>query len=159
MQLINKIGHNTIFFDRGRFDNWCVYLKNNKSTSVPKDVDYFKFFQKLSKKYGKDMVYNDFLKIYNKVSSQIDNNILSLIFNISRGYSNDDLIEVEINFNIIYASMVAERNKKYAVLKEKIKRLGFHQVVVENIDPTIAANYSKGKKAKDLLDICSEKFS
>ena len=50
--------------------------------------------------------------------------------------------------------MVAERNKKFAILKEKIKRLGMYQILILNYKAEIAANFSKGKKAKDLNILC-----
>ena len=50
--------------------------------------------------------------------------------------------------------MIAEKNKEGTVLKERIKRLGMHQLLMLNYSPEVAANFSKGKKAKDLDIIC-----
>ena len=50
--------------------------------------------------------------------------------------------------------MIAERNKRYTVLKERIKRLGMYQILVLDYSSGDAANFSKGKKAKDLDVIC-----
>jgi len=46
--------------------------------------------------------------------------------------------------------MIAEENKASAVLKKRIKRLGMYQVLIQNMDPNVAANYSKGKKFAEL---------
>ena len=52
--------------------------------------------------------------------------------------------------------MVAEKNKRFAVLKERIKRLGMYQILMLSYSAGDAANFSKGKKAKDLDVICKE---
>ena len=57
--------------------------------------------------------------------------------------------EVAINFIVIYAGMVAERNKKFTKLKERIKRLGMHQVLLEQMPVQEAANWSKEKIGKN----------
>ena len=65
-------------------------------------------------------------------------------------------MNIAINHTVIYAGMVAERNKKNTVLKERIKRLGMYQLLVKNFTPVNAANFSKGKKAKELNIICNK---
>jgi hypothetical protein len=73
-----------------------------------------------------------------------------LIDSISLTYKISDRLLIEKWFTVIYAGMVAEENKKFAVLKKRIKRLGMYQMLVENQDPKIAANFSKGKKWPEL---------
>jgi hypothetical protein len=46
--------------------------------------------------------------------------------------------------------MIAEENKENAILGKRIKRLGMHQVLIENMKPEEAAVFSKGKKWKEL---------
>ena len=53
--------------------------------------------------------------------------------------------------------MIAERNKDFAVLKERIKRLGMHQILIDHMSVSEAANFSKGKKWKELDEICKAK--
>ena len=53
--------------------------------------------------------------------------------------------------------MIAEENKGNAILKKRIKRLGMHQVLLENYTPEHAANFSKGKKWKDLDKLMKQK--
>ena len=60
---------------------------------------------------------------------------------------------VEQWFVVIYAGMIAEENKQSAILKKRIKRLGMHQVLKLEYEPRIAANFSKGKKWRDLDEI------
>jgi hypothetical protein len=57
---------------------------------------------------------------------------------------------IDIWFTVIYAGMVAEENKKNAKLKKRIKRLGMFQVLIEKKSAEYAANFSKGKKWKEL---------
>jgi hypothetical protein len=64
---------------------------------------------------------------------------------------------MEIWFNVLYAGMVAEENKEHALLKKRIKRLGMHQVLLENMEPEKAALFSKGKKWTELDKLMKEK--
>ena len=48
----------------------------------------------------------------------------------------------------------AEENKKNTRLGKKIKRLGVHQVLKENLNIRVAANYSKGLGWRDIEQEC-----
>jgi 3-deoxy-D-manno-octulosonate 8-phosphate phosphatase KdsC-like HAD superfamily phosphatase len=78
--------------------------------------------------------------------------VFELIAVLSRFY-NSDGVEMELWMNVIYAGMIAEENKENAILKKRIKRLGVHQVLIDNISPEKAAVFSKGKKWKELDEI------
>jgi hypothetical protein len=62
----------------------------------------------------------------------------------------EDAEEIEIWLTVIYAGMIAEENKAHAVLGKRIKRLGMYQVLIEKLSPDYAANFSKGKKWREL---------
>ncbi len=158
MNIICTLDNGTvIFFDKGRFDSWCVYVKTkNDKVYIPLDKDYFLFFQKLAKEYSSAKVYDDFLSIYKTVSNSINDGTLKKIKKISNTYKKN-IQEIELNFIIIYSAMVSERNKKNTILKEKIKHLGFYQTVVEGFPPEKAAVFSKGLKAPEILQICTSK--
>jgi hypothetical protein len=64
---------------------------------------------------------------------------------------------VENIFGILYAGMIAEEQKDKKILGKRIKRLGVHQVLVELVDPKIAANYSRGKRWSDLDIECKQR--
>jgi hypothetical protein len=49
--------------------------------------------------------------------------------------------------------MIAEENKKNAILKKRIKRLGMHQVLIMGMPANQAASFSKGKNWRDLNEI------
>lgn len=155
-RLIKKINENVeIVFDKGRFDAWCVYVKRNNSKIAPQDRQYFNFFKELGNKYSKEKVYKDFVKIYDLVSFRVEKEVTDLIINIAENdYDELDWLDVKINFTVVYAGMIAEKNKEGTVLKERIKRLGMHQLLMLNYNPEVAANFSKGRKAKDLDIIC-----
>ena len=158
MKLITTLSDKTIiYYEKGRFDNWCVYVKKTDGYRyIPKDVEYFAFFSNLTKEFDKSKIYSDFLIIYKKIDNNISDNVLKIIKKISEKYK-DKKNFVELNFVIIYAAMVAERNKKNTILKERIKHLGFYQVVLECMSPLKAANFSKGLKAKEIINICIKK--
>lgn len=146
-----------LFFDKGRFDNWCVYFQKNKQVKhAPKDVDYFKRLAYLARKYGSEKIYDDFLQIYELTTSQINDAVLEQIGKISQKYQ-ENTYEIDVIFTIIYAGMVAEENKENAVLKKRIKRLGIHQVLIDKIEPTVAATFSRGKKWPEINYICTQK--
>ncbi len=158
-RLIKNLANNyKIVFDSGRFDNWCVYIvEADGNRNAPFDNQYFSDLLNLSKKYIGDKVYKDFVKIYEQTTSNIDNEVTKLIDNISLTYDVEDRILIEKWFTVIYAGMIAEENKEQAVLKKRIKRLGMHQVLIDKIEPQIAANFSRGKKWRELDAIMRQK--
>lgn len=147
----------TLTFDKGAFDNWCVYLKRpNQTRYAPKDEQYFSDLNQLGLTYGHEKIYNDFVTYYTVTSANIDIQVLSLIQELSQTYNNHSA-EIEILFTIIYAGMVAEENKEFAILKKRIKRLGMHQTLIEKMEAKEAASYSKGKGWRELDELCKNK--
>ncbi|RIH63138.1 hypothetical protein D1164_21275 [Mariniphaga sediminis] len=155
---INQFSHGGfIEFDNGSFDNWCVFVtRANGERFAPSDVQYFSRLNILGKKYGCRVIYDDFVTVYNRTGPQINNDVLNLITTLSRFYGTD-MLEMEIWFNVLYAGMIAEENKENAVLKKRIKRLGMHQVLIEKMEPEIAAAFSKGKKWRELDRLMKQK--
>jgi len=151
-RVIKKIANNRrVVFDKGGFDDWCVYIvESNGNKKAPFDTEYFRDLKNISKKYENNKVYNDFISIYNQTDSTINQNVLNLIDRIVDTYLEEDRILIEQWFTVIYAGMIAEENKQYAILKKRIKRLGMHQTLILNYEPNVAANFSKGKKWREL---------
>ena len=140
-----------VIFDTGNFDDWCVYVvESNGTRKAPYDVTYFEDLLNISQHYEEDKVYNDFVEIYNKTSKSIDQNILSLIDRLVSTYKEEHQVLIEQWFAVIYAGMIAEENKQYAILKKRIKRLGMHQTLKLGYEPRVAANFSKEKEWRDL---------
>ena len=146
-----------VYYGRGSFDDYCVFLKENEIRErAPKDIEYFQYFIDLSNSYGSDKIYSDFCKIYEITKDFVEDKVLDFITQISYTY-NENSLWVDKWFTVIYLGMVAEEKKANAILKKKIKRLGFHQIMLENFTAYDAANFSRGKKAYWLLQECSKR--
>jgi hypothetical protein len=144
-------------FDTGVFDNWCVYLtKPGLARYAPTDIEYFSWLKQQSAIFGTAKMYNDFISFYELTRKEIDSLILDKITTISNDY-NPVAEETDIWFTVIYAGMIAEENKANAILKKRIKRLGMHQLLLENFKPEEAANFSRNKKWKELDALMKQK--
>ena len=143
-------GRTKIEFGQGSFDGWCVYLsRNGERRYAPRDSEYFARLKSLGMIHGAQKIYADFVQVYDRTSKDIEPAVLQLIESLCRSYGND-AEELELWLTIIYAGMVAEENKERAVLKKRIKRLGMHQVLIEGMDATAAAGFSRGKPWQEL---------
>ena len=156
-----KLNHlcNGVFieFDSGCFDKWCVFVNMpDKQRFAPTDVQYFSRLKIIGETFGPKKIYDDFVVIYNRTSKNVDSNVFNLILALSKTY-NEFAEEMELWLNVIYAGMIAEENKENAILKKRIKRLGMHQVLIDNLSPEKAAVFSKGKKWKELDEIMKTK--
>ena len=79
-----------IEFDRGSFDDWCVFLTEpGNQKYAPKDIEYFSFLQQLGNIHGHAKIYNDFIKIYEQTDKSVNQSVLSLIHSISLTYRTD----------------------------------------------------------------------
>lgn len=146
-----------IEFDSGCFDGWCVFVNlPGKQRFAPTDVQYFCRLKIIGENYGPQKIYDDFVVIYNRTSKNVDPKVFELIKALSCFYY-EFAEEMELWLNVIYAGMIAEENKENAILKKRIKRLGIHQVLIDNISPEKAAVFSKGKKWKELDEIMKSK--
>ena len=150
-RLIAQINPTTkIIYDKGRFDDWCVYLMEKGKRTAPRDIDCFIQIQKLSKKYSNAQLYKLFLIIYRHTYSSIDLKVIEIIKNIAGSFQAEDEIVIQKWFTIMYASMIAENQKENTKLGKRIKHLGIYQLLIENLSPENAANFSKGKSRKEL---------
>ena len=68
-----------IYFDKGKFDKYCVYINGrNKFRYAPTDDVYFNWIRILAKQYGNLQVWNDFCTIYDIVdTSEAENEVLN----------------------------------------------------------------------------------
>lgn len=152
MILVKNLQNNRkIIFDQGKFDMWCVYLvEENGTKKAPFDVDYFTDLQNLNNRYTNNKVYQDFISIYELTDHTINSNVLDLIDTITDTYLPQDRIIIEQWFSVIYAGMIAEENKEFAILKKRIKHLGVYQTLIQDMPPYEAARFSYGKKWREL---------
>lgn len=141
-------------FDNGRFDEWCIYVYRLKeSRKAIKDLEIFAALSELGERIGSIQLYRDFLSIYQQTTALIDPIVLQLTTELADKYrghqGNFDYL-----LTCLYAGMVAEENKKEAILRKRIKRLGVHQVLVEERSAAYAANFSRGKTWKEIVIEC-----
>lgn len=127
----------------GEFDNYCVYLtRPNVHRHRPKDYQYFNRLLKYAAQYGNGHIYQDFVTVYNLTGNQVQQNVLDTIAVLSQQYQNN-AIDIEIDYTILYLGMIAEENKANAILGKRVKRLGVHQVLIDGVSPMYASQYSK----------------
>ncbi|WP_287129575.1 DUF7004 family protein [Candidatus Cyanaurora vandensis] len=53
--------------------------------------------------------------------------------------------------------MVAEENKKFTKLGKRVKHLGVYQILIEGMPAHQAANFSKGKKWREIATDCKNR--
>ena len=141
----------------GKFDDYCVYLtREGANRYAPTDKEYFSFFIEKSRRYSSEKIYEDYVSIYNRTSSEISERVLDYIEDISESYDYD-CVDFAIWFSVIYLGMVAEENKKNAILKKRIKRLGMYQIMFEKMTAGDAAFFSRGKRVHELDPLCKER--
>ena len=144
-------------YDRGSFDDWCVYLtKTDGTRKPPRDTDYFQQLKELSNTYGKNRVYEDYVKVYELTGKSVEDNVLNEISKISNNYGEDSL-EVDIIFSILYMAMIAEENKAFTRLGKRIKRLGIYKLLIENNSVQQSANFMRGMGWREISDLCNER--
>lgn len=145
----------SLVFGRGSFDNWCICkAKHEGARRAPRDADYFRVLQAMAVRHGADTVYANFVEIYSRVTRNLQSEVLQLIEEQAVAFDADRL-EYDVTLVTMYAAMVAEENRPLP-LGKRIKRLGIHQLLIEDFTPDAAANFSRGRKARELDGLCSQ---
>lgn len=158
-------------YSHGNKDDWYLLYYDNKNISHKLyDKDYFNQIKSYANKYDSEVVFKDFEKVYDMVSSLATKynghpepslTDLNTIKDITTKYG-QDCLPVEKLFGLLYLAMISEwyyvtRSGYPSILKHSVKKLGVYQVIFENKDGSYAANFSKNKNAKELQDIMREK--
>ena len=147
-----------IEYDRGSFDDWCVYyIAPSGIRKPPRDTEYFQTLKELSEKYGVSRIYHDFTKVYTWTDNQLSKRSLDLITELSTEYENEDILTIDKTFSIIYCGMVAEERKRNTKLGKRIKRLGIHVLLLENESVAYAAHFMRGKNWRDIDFDCRQR--
>lgn len=143
-------------YDRGGFDDWCVYYTNSSgSRKAPRDMDYFTQLEDLANKYGAEQIYGDFVRVYDLTGTQVEQTDLIAISQIAAAYGNDAL-ELDVVFSTLYMAMIAEERKEFTRLGKRIKRLGVHMLLIENFGVNDAANFMRDMAWRDIARLCEE---
>jgi len=158
MPIIKRLSDNSIIErDRGTFDEWCVYLTRPQiPRHAPRDRDYFQRLIELSGYHTSQRIYDDFVRIYEITNTETSPRVLEFITEIASSYG-DDSVEMDILYTILYLGMVAEENKTNTRLGKRIKRLGMHQILIDNVDALTAANFSRGMRWQQISTECENK--
>jgi hypothetical protein len=137
-------------FDSGKFDDWCVYLTlPGRARYAPRDNEYFADLVRIGETYSNIRIYNEFIEIYNRTTRDIDDGVLALITELAKPYGRDRAW-IDRWHTVMYAGMVAEENKEFAKLGKRLKRLGLYQCLREGCSADDAAQFSRGKKWREL---------
>lgn len=158
MQLVRTFPDGSLLtFDQGRFDIWCLYLERpGAARYAPSDAEYFAQLQALAQRHSAQMLYADFVAIYNRTTATLSPHVLEAIYYMAKAYE-PDASEVDMLLTILYAGMVAEENKERARLRKRVKRLGVHQVLLENVAPEAAATFSRGLRWQEIAAECERR--
>ena len=137
-----------IYFDKGKFDKYCVYVNGrNKFHYAPTDDMYFNWIRVLAEQYGEFYVWNDFCVIYNIVDTgETEDEVLSIVINIDMHYNDDTILW----WLIFYMTMLAECKKENTILKKRIKKLGVYNILFDKYDVNYVTKYMKGMNWKTL---------
>ena len=152
--IITNTGYK-IYFGRGKFDDWCVFYNDTDDKKfIPLDKHYFQWILDLSKKYGVEQVYNDFLKVYEAADEIFDEDeCLSLCTEVDKNYE-----EATTHWWVIYyMTMVAECKKENAILKKRIKHLGVYNILFDGYDVDYVTKYMRGKGWRYLDKLMKER--
>lgn len=156
--LIKRFNDGTFLeYDRGSFDDWCVYYTNKSGVrKPPRDTDYFQQLRDYSAQYGVEKVYGDYVRVYTLTGKEIDDAVLTGISTIAAEYGSS-IRQIDILFSILYMAMIAEERKKYTRLGKKIKRLGVYKLLIENKSISESANFMRGMGWRDIEALCKER--
>jgi hypothetical protein len=146
-----------VIFDRGSFDEWCVFIDDGHRRFAPTDSWYFSILLEFTQDRDAETIYRDFVRIYDQTTEAVAEETLLLIHEMSTQYA--DPAKARIIFTVLYYGMIAEENKKNdkgekLPLRRRIKRLGVYMVLMEGVQPQVAANYSRGLGADYLDKVC-----
>lgn len=156
MNKIDLLDGNYLCYDRGQFDDWCVYkVDENGLSEAPKDIDYFNDLYEYAKIFDNDKIYNDFVIIYDMTTNIFESNVVEEIRNLSNEYGrfSDEIFRI---FSTLYMVMISEQNKKNTRLGKRIKRLGVYFLLVKEEKPEYCANFMRGKPWQELDKLCLE---
>lgn len=144
-------------YDNGQFDEWCVYMNQpNGTRRPPLDRDYFAQLQEYAAQYGVNRIYQDYVSVYNLVGKAVDKADLDEITNIA-AYYDENALELDKIFSILYMAMIAEERKAYTKLGKRIKRLGVHKLLIEGNTVQQSANFMRGMGWREIDALCRER--
>lgn len=147
----------TIEFDRGKFDHFCVYVRDPSGVRrAPTDSEYFAELHSLGLVYGPDKIYGEFVSLYDLTTTDLNIQVLRHIDRAAVKYHNDSQRVVRL-FTILYMAMIAEEKRANTRLGKRIKRLGVHELIVGGRSISDAANFMRGMGWRAIDAMCKER--
>ena len=150
-------------YARGYKDDWCVYYYVGDETPIPpRDQDYFNELLELGDTYGREYVYEDFVKIYEKTDNNPNTKMVEFIQAlVKERYPKEEYHRIVKLFVIYYMAMVAEyyyvnRFRRPSRLNKRTKRLGVYQILFGGLTVLQAKDFSKGKSFGELDALCQQ---
>ena len=140
--IITNTGYE-FYFDEGKFDKFCVHCINHRTGKkwFALDKEYLSWIKRLSNRYNVDLVYSDFVRLYDFVQKDYDlEGVIGLIEELDSHYHNS----TQKWWVVFYMTMVAEENKDGAILGKRIKRLGVYNVLFDGYSVDYTAKYMNG---------------
>jgi hypothetical protein len=136
----------SLVYEKGRFDEFKVSFYSSQSRHIesPTDIRLFTFFLSL---HNNDGVW----RIIQNIAAQIDSAHSFSDLNIP---TLNDTLEEQKLFSAVGAAMLSERYKAHTRLGKRVKLLGCHQVLVQGLEPRIAANWSRGRRWREIDAEC-----
>ena len=143
-------------FGFGSFDEWCVFVTRPPGPrQAPRDTDYFAELKILHTRFPR--LHDDVVEVFQRTTRVVDAATLQRITEIAAQYPTAERLPVDVLLTTLYAAMIAEENREHAPLGKRIKRLGVHQVLMENVPVEMAANFSRGKPWRELAAECERR--
>lgn len=139
-------------FDKGKIDEFRVsfYDETDNLSHSPKDTEFLWFFKKLAEKGNNPReVFDELLAIAKQINKDTE------ISTVVLPHHAKDKSQIRYYYALI-AAMIAEENKEIHIVGKRVKLLGLHQVLLQDMHPKIAAKWSVGMPWKDIDKECKK---
>lgn len=161
--MINKIikawrDGTCIGYGKGRFDNYCVYIKENGVTKIPKDVDYFTQIRAFADKYSEEQIFNHMLILCSVARrKKLDVTAFTILEILPGSYDTEDQLQINKLFYTLFLTMYAEEYKEGTKLGSLIKAVGIHELLFSGRSICDAANFMRGMCYGRIVDMVLNK--
>ena len=136
---------NIIYFTRGRFDNFRVdWIRNGKKQKLP-DKRYFTFLYNLGKKYGNNIIWNDWNGFSLKMISDTES-LIKEAERLNNIYPNTKLFWIIMGM-VMYAEDIRKQDfnkSKLVYLKRNMKRLAAFNILKDGCSVEDTVHSTKG---------------
>lgn len=148
----------TIFFGKGKYDDWCAYIgvmqpNGNMLCSMPSDKVYFEMVSILAGQFGVDAIYDDIKHIFEQTRKELDGSLLDNIYRMSLQYVGAQEMAYA-TLMMLYYGMVAEENRPGTYLGRSVKMNGIHSLLKGGRSIETAASECRDKSWRDIQSEC-----